>query len=247
VRASEHKSGLETELVKVLGAGSPKIGAERFTSPAFLGNAMSAALEAAGIPLSIDQRAAIAALGRRYAEDDAVRLRDYDERTFALRKLVEEAELKQRFLSAALELLTPEQRNLVSPISLRDRLFGDLVSTGALWMAHSVDLAYADARGFAASVADDVARRADLPDDVRAALRVAVDRWTTGLPPAWFDAGSDGVLLHGKPRISVTAEVARQELEFLESLPATLGLSSSELERLRTIDVVWRLVPRSRR
>ena len=95
----------------------PGIGVNgKFTDPSFMTNAMISALKAAKVPLDEEQTRSLIATARRYMDEDARRRAGYDEFTFTIRKLYEEAELKDRFFEDALSLFTPEQRAAVAPV-----------------------------------------------------------------------------------------------------------------------------------
>lgn len=241
-KIEEHAVALLAQLSafsdQVPGGGISKV----FTNPAFLANALAAALDAAGMPLSADQLAALERLTTQYFVDDAARLARYDAHTFELRKIVDDGELRARFAAAALDVLTPEQRACASPPAFRDRLDGDFVSASFFWRDHASELRFADAASFAAGAADDLGKAFQLGDGRLDRLRAAVDRWTASLPSAWFDGPADVLEVRGDVRASVTADLALREVEFLEGLPDALSLDAAETERVRGFAGTWKLV-----
>jgi RNA polymerase sigma factor (sigma-70 family) len=241
-KIDEHAVGLLTALSafsdQVPGGGASKV----FTHPAFLANALAAALQTAGMPLSDEQRAGLERLASQYLTDDAARLARYDAGTLELRKVVDEGDLRARFAASALDLLTPAQRDFVSPPAFRDRLDGEFVSASLFWRDHAAELRFSDAASFAERATDELAKAFELRDDQRPGLRTAVDRWTASLPAAWFEGEDDVLSIRGRTRTSVTADLARREVEFLAGLPAALGLDAAEAERVRAFAGTWRLV-----
>lgn len=99
-----------------------------FTHPIATANMMAEHLKLAGLPLSAGQIAEIAGFGEDY---DAEWLRaqgTYTGETLALEKVMDELELKLRFVGRAMGALTPEQRAVVAPPEVHDRASIDLYS-----------------------------------------------------------------------------------------------------------------------
>lgn len=99
-----------------------------FTHPLILSNVMAGLVENAGYPLSREQRADIAALGKDYEAEYARLQREYGEDTPKLEKVLDELELKRTAMNAVQDILTPEQREATGPAELRDRIGFDLLS-----------------------------------------------------------------------------------------------------------------------
>jgi len=103
-----------------------------FTDPSFMLNAIAAALAAAELPLDEGQLEALEQIALTWMDRDRLRREGYDETTFELQKIREEAALKDRFFADSFELLTEVQLNTIEPEEIRRRLRLSLFSSATL-------------------------------------------------------------------------------------------------------------------
>ncbi|MHC4959180.1 MAG: RNA polymerase sigma factor [Planctomycetota bacterium] len=120
--------------LRIQQAGVPGTGTNGvFTHPAVVVNLVHATLAKAGKPLTEAQVEELRLIGDRYVQRDAERLAAYPPDTIAMRKTFEETELKQSLFDAIDNLLTPAQRAVLHPESVRGYAALDLFSTGVIW------------------------------------------------------------------------------------------------------------------
>lgn len=104
-----------------------------FAHPFLLMNMLASQLEAAGEPLTAEQKAAIAKLGEDYDRRWDEQQKAYNENTFKLEKKLDEADLKEWFKAQMLAVCTPSQRAIAVPPEI-DGLVGlDLYSSGLIF------------------------------------------------------------------------------------------------------------------
>ncbi|MEN8150767.1 MAG: hypothetical protein ABFS86_13165 [Planctomycetota bacterium] len=105
-----------------------------FSNPAFMVNAMSSTLTAVDKPLTDRQRKLIETIAADWIVADEKRRKAYDETTWTVRKLYEEAELKDGFFHDAFAVMTPEQVEALSPEPSRARVRLDLFSSSLIYV-----------------------------------------------------------------------------------------------------------------
>jgi hypothetical protein len=104
----------------------------------------------------------------------------YADDAIALRRLVDEAELKRTFLDAVFALLTDAQGEALRPAAARGRVAVDLFSEGLVWVGRAQPIAYRDAAHLAELIGTRIVGDVDAP--ARARTRPIVDAWVAGLP-----------------------------------------------------------------
>jgi hypothetical protein len=155
-----------------------------FTHPYVQANAIAATLEAAGMPLSESQAAAIERLGREQGEAEERRRAGYDERTLALRQILEEADAREAFFTAAFAVLTQAQRDLLKPPGTKDLLHGDLFSSGLVWAQYARPLAGADRATVVQRMQQTVIATFGVPEARQPDARALVESWAPATIPA---------------------------------------------------------------
>lgn len=234
----KHNGPLVTQALRAAGKvpGTGPNGA--FTHPTFSVNAMAAALEALGMPATESQSAALHGVARRYAAEDAQRLAAYDDRTFQLRRIVEEGGVRTRFFADALAVLTEDQRAALRPAATRDRTSLDLWSSGLFWSQWARPAAYAGreqflkdfGRGFVTGIKLDEAARARA-EEMRAA-------WALSLPADLLKRADDPLSRMGMLSVPFVEEMAAQELALLERMAAELPLEGDSLAAAKKLQLV---------
>lgn len=129
---------LAFKIIKKLPTNSPGNG--EYTHPLNIANLIAHALKAAGKPLSEAQIARMAELGNQYEADyDRVQA-TYNENTLRLERLIDEADLKQRFYDGVVALLEQDQRDvIVSPLTY-NRVRLDFYSPGLMLQGSAAPL-----------------------------------------------------------------------------------------------------------
>jgi hypothetical protein len=237
-KIQQHNGPLVTVALQVMGKipGSGANGA--FTHPVVMVNAIAATLEAAGLPLTDPQAQALDRVGREWAENDARRLAGYDERAFALQRLIDEVELRDKFFEAAFALLTPEQRDALSPPATRGRTQADLFSSGLVWAAHVQHVAAPSREVFASGVESTLSTLLQPPERNRADLHSAVVDWVASWPKEPFEGPVDGLARRAMWPTSYVLECAKRELTLFQRISAAIPLDDAATRRLRARDAV---------
>lgn len=126
-------------------AGVPGTGPNgAFSHPAFMTNAIAANLEALGMPLDAAQRERLGRLGNDYTRRDEARLGAYEDGLLELRKIVEEAELKEAYFADVFAMLNAAQREALSPALSRGRVRLDVFSAALVWAGRVQPIGYRD-------------------------------------------------------------------------------------------------------
>ncbi|MCG3136127.1 MAG: hypothetical protein HMLKMBBP_03955 [Planctomycetes bacterium] len=236
-----HNGPLVTQALRVMGK-VPGTGANgAFTHPVFSVNALAAALDALGMPLTESQSASLLGIARRYAAEDAQRLAGYDERTFQLRKLVEEGSIRSRFLADALGALTNEQRDALRPAATRDRTSLDLWSSGIFWSQFARPVRLADREKLQSEFCRSLVTGLKLDEAGQARAEAVRASWAAALPADTLKRAEDPLSAMNMFPVAFVEEMAAAELALAERLAAELPLSGDALAAARRIQFV--LVP----
>jgi RNA polymerase sigma factor (sigma-70 family) len=235
-KAQQHNGHLINAAAKIVGQvpGTGVNGA--FTHPAFQVNAIAAALDAAKKPLTPEQATALEKLARELAAEDAQRLLGYKDGTFALQKVLEEADLRARFFDGAFKLLAEDQRNTLSPPATRGLIGLDLYSEGLLWATAMRPVAFkeTDREELVTDVWNILNTRMKLPAEQQDAARAVVAKWVADLPVAFVSSGpKDDADLEGVMPVSFVRTGAVQTLTLLHRLAVDLKLEGAPAEAVK--------------
>jgi RNA polymerase sigma-70 factor (ECF subfamily) len=233
-KLQQHNGPLVAAAVKVM-KDLPGTGANgSFTHPAFQVNAIAAALDAAGKPLTDAEASALEKIGREFSDEDARRLQAYDASTYALQKTIDEADLRRRFFDAAFAALTPDQRDTLTPPAVKGVLGFDLYSDGLIWITVMRQIQFkegdADAHVTAAAGAMNTALK--IPKEQQDAARGVVAKWAHDLPASLVTASSEPGAEYDR-HVEPVRESAKQTLALLQRLVADLKLEGAQGDAAR--------------
>ncbi|MHC5009966.1 MAG: hypothetical protein ACYTG6_03330 [Planctomycetota bacterium] len=204
-----------------------------FTHPSVQVNLVYETLRAAGLPLDPVQLDRLRDVGDRFVADDARRLQGYAETTSALRKVIDEAGLKDRFFAEVDAILNAEQRESLHPAALRGRLRTDLFSSGIFWMQFARPVDYDDREDLATSLLR-AASEGDLLADVREDLvEDRVRDWAQGFSNAYLTYEPDPLARQGMLPIARVREAAAHQLGIQQALLDALPEGSAPARRIR--------------
>ncbi len=206
-----------------------------FSHPAFMANAMAAALEAAGLPLDEGQAKNLEAIGERYLKLDEERLRAYDDRVFELQKLIEEVDLRDRFLREAFALLSPAQEAALRTEQTRDRVRADIFSAALVYVGRIRFLTYSDPADLARKVLANVRGEILLDDAEREKAKGLVGDWAAEIPSDLLSWRPDLLDRQGLVRLGIAHAWAKQTLGLARSLADGLALEGERRARARKI------------
>ncbi len=103
-----------------------------FSHPITVANLIDSVLEGTELALNEDQRAAIASFGEDYDRGFDRLQSTYSDETTRLEKLIDELELKRDTKRSMESVLTPDQRELLTPAAIRDRSQVDPLSPAVM-------------------------------------------------------------------------------------------------------------------
>ncbi len=212
-----------------------------FTHPAVTANLVAATLAEAGKPLTEAQLREVEELTRRYADEDRRRREGYAEGVVELRKVYEEAELKERYYADLDRALTEEQRDVLHPAAVRGRMQADLFSSGILWGQFVRPVEYADRASLEREFVRTARNNLPFAEDEVPVLTDLATRWVASLPDEYLDEPADPLASMFMVPVDRVRTAARAQLTVLEDAIARLPAGSPMVERLRTVPVV--LVP----
>jgi RNA polymerase sigma-70 factor (ECF subfamily) len=225
-KAAQHNGYLINAAVKILGQ-VPGTGVNgSFTHPAFQVNAIAAALEAAGKPLTPEQATALEKLAREYSDEDARRLQGYGETTFGVRKVIEEADVRARFFDAAFAAISESQRDTLTPPATRGILGLDLYSDGLLWITVMRPVPFKDTAALGDTVTAQLQSGMKIGKEQTEALRAVVNRWVADLPASLVDT-PDPSGARGRMHVTTVRLAAAKTLALAESVVADLKLEGA--------------------
>lgn len=213
-----------------------------FTHPAFMVNSMASTLEAAGLPLSDAQAEALGKLGREFTDRDRARASGYDDRTLALQKILDEAEMKDRFFEQAFALMTPDQAEALHPTATRGLTSADLYSSGLMLAQRAGPVRAKDRDDFVARLEPMLAERLGVPADRRADFGEAVRQWGADLPEEIFAQDTE-LLLGQQPlfRVALVEDMMRREIVLLRRIADEMGMPEEVSKAARGFEAA--LVP----
>ncbi|MEN8150766.1 MAG: hypothetical protein ABFS86_13160, partial [Planctomycetota bacterium] len=190
------------------------------THPVFAANAIAAALEYLGRPLTTRQRHLVVEELRLFLAADRARLAADREGVLSLTKLREESELKEKHLAAIRATLTDGQRAALWPDGIVNRVGLDLYSPGILW-ASSQRLKHVDCtdrEDFVAELSAGLKAALSVREEEREALVRIVGDWAAELPPESFVESTDALVRAGIPMLEDLHAAARRTETLLRRL-----------------------------
>lgn len=222
-----------------LGKDVPGSGvAGKFTSPAFMANAIAAVLAAGGQPLTAEESRRIEVLSRQYIDADSRRLQDYTDATWALTKLMDEATLKERYFEDVFAGLNSDQLALLRAPEASDRVSLDIFSAAIVYQGHASPLVFSGTDDLVAKVVNKAAAGLTLTDAQRQSLQPLVAEWAATLPKDLLGQSWNGLDAHGMLTVSRITAWGRQNLALLKSMDTQLSLSDSQKAMIRQTQAV---------
>ncbi len=212
-----------------------------FTHPAFMVNAIAATLEAAKVPLSEAQGASLGEVAGRYTTELSRLPAATEPDRWALARLADESELRERFFVDAFRLLSAEQLAALTPPYAKDRLQMDIFSAGLMWLPHAQVLPFQGRDDLVVLFETSMTQVLKLGAADKPAFHEAVLEWAGGLPSAWFDGEPDPLDAKGFVKVGRVHEAARRTVTLLQRWAERTRPDDAGLKRLRAVAVA--LVP----
>lgn len=245
IKIFQHNQKLQTVAVNAIAAKVPGGGENgAFTHPTVAINLIHSALKQAGVPVDEKQAERLREFGDRYLEDDARRFAGYNEETFELQKLIDECALKDKMFADIDGILTPEQRDVLHPESIRGRLGIDIYSSGTIWYGVSKAVDFTTRENLAEGVVELYKERGNLTDDEVALVRGAAKEWAEGFTDAFLRASDDPLawkshreagagMLAGWQKIEQARVAAQHQLALNKMLYELVGSDEEKTRQVR--------------
>ncbi len=227
-------NGPLVEAALSLGDSVPGTGVNgRFSDPGFMLNAIASCLAAADLPLSAGQAAVLEDIARRCLAADAQRRAAYDDRTPALQRVYEEAELKDGFFRDAFAELTAEQRAIVDPPEARDRLRLSVFSSAVLWAPLTEPCFFQTDADLKKQFLLRSVQILDLSEAEQERARGIVDSWVDSVPDDLVDAPTDEFDRRVMVKSQRVTAWAKHTVRLIGTLLDTLALDEPRAARGR--------------
>jgi hypothetical protein len=159
--------------------------------PFILLNMLAEHLLLAGVPLNDEQTAALAQLGEEYDRRWEILQASYLADTLALRKVMDEVDLKEWFRVEMLKVLTPEQRAVAVPPGLEGRTSLDPYSPAAFLAKAARLVKPGPDGGYAEALLTRTRENLDAGDDAFDAAGFVFQAWADELATIPLRAGMD--------------------------------------------------------
>ncbi|HEX5137217.1 MAG TPA: sigma-70 family RNA polymerase sigma factor [Planctomycetota bacterium] len=220
--------------LKVQAAGLPGHGINgSFTNPAVDVNVIHAMLKASGNALGAEQEAQLSEIGRRYVDEEARRAASYPEGTLELRKVADEAAVKDRFYAEVDGVLSAAQRELLHPEAVRGLTQLDLFSSGIMTYLEVRPVSVKDRELAVKQVTDRHMQELGLDATTRPVVESLVRRWAERVAEAGLDGPRErnvGMpLLTSAERVK---KVAQLQLELWDELQRQVALTAEQRAKL---------------
>lgn len=220
--------------IKVDAAGLPGHGVNgSFTHPAVDVNVIHATLRAGGHALSAEQEERLGEIGRRYADEEARRSAGYAEGTLELRKIAEEAAVKDRFYEEVDALLTTGQRDFLHPESVRGMTQLDLFSSGIMTYLEMRPLDVKDREVAVKLVTEKHLEKLGLDPASRPVVEQLVRGWAEKVSEAGLDAPREKAV--SMPLLTRSARVrkaAQLQLELWDEIQRRVPMTEEQKRKL---------------
>jgi hypothetical protein len=213
----------------------------RLTSPVVVSRGVASTLFAAGVPLAEYQRAAIEETARAYLARDVRRKRAYDEKTWELAKLVDEAKLRESFLTEVAAVLDEKQAAVLCPKEARGRLWLCPFSSAPLFIRRIRTIEFESRNGLAEEALRLATERFSLDAAERHRARIVISRRLAAVPDSVLLAKVDDLDRRGLVRADRAGAWAGRTLDLLMTLASDLELDDDRMARAREFAEV--LVP----
>jgi len=228
IQASEKGDALDPELQKKVQAENAKLVAlaasvmgkipthspinGEFTHPLILSNLMGSVLEAAGVPLSKNQKAVVAGLGAEYEQAYAGKQAGYNQETSQLEKTIDELELKRDCMLKIRETMTAGQRSELTPAEIQDFPM-DVLSPGVSTQLLAQARTYRSAEDVRSKFPAAILKNYEIDPSLGSSLNEAFDSWYKEVEPLLTPRAKQG-----GPRLDETATAGRAQVNLLKRI-----------------------------
>ncbi len=205
-----------------------------FTHPVMLANMIYAALFKSEHPLSKAQEEQLQKLADDYIQKEERRVAGYGEDTLALRKLLDETTLKDRFFAAVDGMLSEQQRTILHPEVVRGRTSADLFSSAVIWGTVAGPQRFSTTEQLIAQLVQQVVARFQVPAEQRSVVDDLAQEWAKGFPPGLLDKPADTLTLQGHMPVERVRIAAERQLAMFKALLDRMPDDWAGATRVRT-------------
>ena len=216
----------------------------KFSDPAFMVNAMVTTLAMTEHPLASAQETALEATARSWMAKDRQRREGYDDRTWMVQKLYEEAELKDGFFAEAFGHLTAAQVEILSPALVRGRVRLDLFSSSLIFASLSRPDFFKSREALVESTLSGVSANLRLSEEDRTLARPVIVEWVERLPRVLTEHETDALDAHGLIPVGLITAAARQQERLVRNVVAALAIDEERMAGVRDYPVIHVPLPR---
>lgn len=242
IQVSELNSKLARQVPAMMDAGLPGFGPNgAYTHPLVAANSIASTLEAAGVPLNDNQRAAIAGLVRAFsAENQSV---VDGAREFDLEHLLAETELKDRFFHEVDTLLAPDQHGAAYPDGAGDYEGSSLFSSGVMTKPYASPIQAHDAAEFARIASNRLSEQIGFDEATAAKVRAVLER-SASAPELWQHRAEPAELALQMPRKGRTKVAMQQQIAWMREIERQVPLTPEQRQKLKSMKRVLVPMPR---
>jgi hypothetical protein len=208
-----------------------------FTHPVYLMNMLAAQLEAAEDPLSDEQQADLVRHGEEYDRRWTETQQGYDDRTWYLQKLLDEAELKEWFIARMFEVTTPAQEGLARPAATKGLIGLDLYSSGLMLGGNIAPVIGSDLQSVRASLRSQLMESPGLTEAQLDASGHVFDDWMAALPQQLVPRAATEAQFHRTAEAISSGRAQLTALKALESAHAVTDEDSAKYRSVRRIAI----------
>jgi hypothetical protein len=236
-RLGELNGTLIKHLVKIYGELPSHTDANgAFTHPANLVNILSGQLEGAGLPLTATQITELKELGSQYDQRWDALQASYTGDTWNLRKLVDEAELKEWFHDEMFKVTTAAQKAAALPPGVEGYLGLDMYSAGLMIMMITDPQKVSNVEDARTRLRTKAATQLGVDAAQFDANAYLIENWMTAL------SGMLAPMSQRQSQLIRTHDVitaGKAQLTALEALSKTLSISPEVQEAVKNAQVIW--------
>jgi hypothetical protein len=198
-----------------------------FSSPAFMLNAMASTLVAADRPLSKAQEERIETITKDWIAADEKRMQAYDENTWTIVRLYEEAEIKDGFFRDAFSVMTPEQVGVLTTDLSRGRVRLDLFSSSLIYVQRVRPVPFDEKKDLIEFFVNTGLGDLKFTDAEKVTARDVVTGWLDGIPNDLVFRESNALDLEGMLRTERVTAWAKHQVALLERLSEAIPFDES--------------------
>jgi len=210
-----------------------------FSNPAFMLNAMASTLAAVKLPLTKAQEDRLETMTKDWIAADEKRMKAYDDKTWTIVKLYEEAEIKDGFFRDAFSVMTPEQNQALTTDLSRGRVRLDLFSSSLIYVQRVRAVPFDETKELVEFFVERGLRDLKFTDEEEVSAAEVVATWLSEIPSDLVFRESNSLDLQGMVETDRVTAWAKRQVEMVKRLSEALTFDE---ERARFAQAVGGVV-----